>query len=57
MISSKSLSRAFRFIDKLLVMRGWRLDPWALRIIRGSGGSVNKKLHSDYLRVGRGCIR
>ncbi len=30
-----------------LVMRGWRLYPRALRMIRGSGN----KVHSDYLRV------
>ncbi len=40
-----------------LVMRGWRLYPRALRMIRGSGGLGNKKVHSDYLRVGRGWIR
>ncbi len=40
-----------------LVMRGWRLYSRALRMIQGSGGSDNKKLHSDYLRMGRGWIR
>ncbi len=37
-----------------VVMRGWRLYPRALWIIRGSG---NKKMHSDYLQVGRRWIR
>ncbi len=37
-----------------VVMRGWRLYPRALWIIRWSG---NKKMHSDYLRVGRRWIR
>ncbi len=37
-----------------VVMRGWRLYPRALWIIRGSG---NKKMHSDYLQVGRWMIR
>ncbi len=37
-----------------VVMRGWRLYPRALWIIRGSG---NKRMHSDYLRVGRRWIR
>ncbi len=37
-----------------VVMRGWRLYPRALWIICGSG---NKKMHSDYLRVGRRWIR
>ncbi len=36
------------------VMRGWQLYPRALWIIRGSG---NKKMHSDYLQVGRWMIR
>ncbi len=35
----------------VLVMCGWRFYLWALRMIRGSGGSGNKKIHSDYLRV------
>ncbi len=30
------------------ILRGWRLYPRALQMIRGSG---NKKVHSDYLRV------
>ncbi len=38
----------------VVVMRGWRLYLRALWIIRGSG---NKKMHSDYLRVGRRWIR
>ncbi len=40
-----------------LVMRGWRLYPRVLRMIRGSGGSGYKKIHYDYLRVGRGWTR
>ncbi len=31
----------------ILVMRGWRLYPRVLRMIRGAGGSGNKKVHSD----------
>ncbi len=34
-----------------LVMRGWRLYPRVLRMIREWGGSGKKKVHSDYLRV------
>ncbi len=43
--------------NAVLVMRGWRLYPRALRMILGSGGSGNKKIHSDYLWVGHGWIR
>ncbi len=35
----------------VLGMRGWRLYPRALHMIRGLGGSGNKKMHSDYVRV------
>ncbi len=49
------------FVHKIyvcvLVMRRWRFYPWTLRMIHGSGGSGNKKMHSEYLRLGRGWIR
>ncbi len=44
-------------IVRALVMRGWRLYPRALGMICGSVGSGNKKMHSDYVRVGRRWIR
>ncbi len=42
---------------EILTVWWWQLYPRALRMIRGSGGSGNTKMHSDYLQVGRGWIR